>query len=186
MELSSLIFHLDSYLASSQYLNYLELLSPNINSCCLISKGILQLITSPYLIFLIITILYFYLSSQLFSPMYLIFFSIDSFYYLKEIMIFQNELPYLLQLNSFQPFQFSKPLFPHLLILFMVDKTVISHTSYSSGAMTLTPYNLSTTLDSFCPLIISSVFVIPNFSSFSNSFLFFNISHSLFSSSVVM
>lgn len=132
MELSSLIFHLDTYPAFSQYLNYLELLSPNINSCCLISKGLLQLITSPYLIFLIITILYFYPSLQLFSPMYLIFFSIDSFYYLKEIMIFQNELPYLLQLTSFQPSQFSEPLFPHPLIHFMVDKTVISQTFYSS------------------------------------------------------
>ena len=170
MEWSSLIFHLDTYPAFSQYLNYLELLSPNINSCCLISKGLLQLIINPYLIFLIITILYFYPSPQLFSPMYLIFFSIASFYYLKEIMIFQNELPYLLQLTSFQPFQFSKPLSPHLLILFMVDKTVISKTSYSSWAVTLTPYNLFTTLDSFCPLIISSVFGIPIYLPFQTSF----------------
>ena len=182
MELSSLIFHLDTYPAFSQYLNYLELLSPNINSCCLISKGLLQLITSPYLIFLIITILYFYPSLQLFSPMYLIFFSIDSFYYLKEIMIFQNELPYLLQLTSFQPSQFSEPLFPHPLIHFMVDKTDIP------DFLLLMSYDLNTltTLDSFCPLIISSVFGIPTFSSFSSSFLFFNISHSLFSSRVVM
>lgn len=112
MELSSLIFHLDTYPAFSQYLNYLELLSPNINSCCLISKGLLQLITSPYLIFHIITILYFYPSLQLFSPMYLIFFSIDSFYYLKEIMIFQNELPLSTTVDFISTFAIFRTTFP--------------------------------------------------------------------------
>lgn len=179
MELSSLIFHLDTYPALSQYLNYLELLSPNINSCCLISKGLYNWLL-VHILFSSCTILYFYPSLQLFSPMYLIFFfSIDSFYYLKETHDFPEWALYLLQLTSFQPSHFSEPLFPHPLIHFMVDKTVISQTFYSSWAMTLTPYNLFTTLDSFWSLNNLICIWHPTCLPFQAPFYSFNISHSL-------
>lgn len=132
-------FIVTSILPFFQCLNYLEPLSTNINSCCPIYTGLSEFILIPQLIFLIVAILHLYPFLQSFNPMYFIYLSTDSLYYLKEIMIFQNEFSYLLQLTTFELFPFSKPFFPSIFLLFSLQTKLYTQTSHLSQVRTLTP-----------------------------------------------
>lgn len=131
-------FIVTSILLFFQCLNYLKPLLTNRNSCCPIYPGFSEFICILQLIFLIIAILYLYSFLQLSIPMYFIYLSTDNLYYLKEIMTFQNELPYSLQL-TFELFPFSKTLLSlHLPFLFIKTK-LYTQTSHPPQSRTLTP-----------------------------------------------